>query len=446
MEAREKVLFGNRMYVNWVTVDVQALKGYSKIELNSYPMERFGYSNNKREVTRSVVFDDDGERLTRIGLPNIGMLKATPHDAYDRHYLRKKKRPLSSRGGRVVRSIDLFSGCGGLSLGVWEACRALGAIFKPVMAIDEDPAVLQVYGDNFGHTKTRETDITNLIDGKIGGRATRNEKEIHDEIGDVDIVLSGPPCQGHSNLNNYTRRKDIRNSLYERIVRFVEIFRPEHVLIENVPQVLLDEGGVLQKSIMQLIKLDYSVSHDVIDMSLIGVPQRRKRHVLIASRTKTLSASALAESFRIPCKRSLRWCIEDLEHVIGTSPFDAPTKLSDANVERVNYLFDRDVYNLPNNQRPQCHWGEHSYLSMYGRLKWDDPAPTITTGFLSPGQGRYIHPSQRRTITPYEAARIQFFPDFFDFSSAPTRESLKKMIGNAAPMKLGYVFALGLLA
>lgn len=434
------------MYMNWVTVDIQAIEGYSLVESNSYPMERYGYSNGRREVTRSVFFGDHGERLTRIGLPNIEMLNESPHDAYGGHYLRKKKRPPSSRGGRVVRSIDLFSGCGGLSLGAWEACRALGAIFKPVMAIDKDPAVLQVYVDNFRHARTRETDIASLIDGKIGEKATRNEKELHDEIEDVDIVLSGPPCQGHSNLNNYTRRRDIRNSLYERIVRFAEIFRPDHVLIENVPQVLLDEGGILQKSITQLVKLDYSVSHDVIDVSLIGVPQRRKRHVLVASRTKTLSASTLVENFRIKSKRSLRWCIGDLEHVNGTSPFDAPTKLSDANVERVNYLFDRDVCNLPNNRRPQCHWGEHSYLSMYGRLKWDEPAPTITTGFLSPGQGRYIHPSKRRTITPHEAARIQFFPDFFDFGSALTRESLKKMIGNAAPMKLGYVFALGLLA
>jgi Site-specific DNA methylase len=75
-----------------------------------------------------------------------------------------------------------------------------------------------------------------------------------------------------------------------------------------------------------------------------------------------------------------------------------------------------------------------------------EPAPTITTGFLSPGQGRYIHPTRKRTITIHEAARIQFFPDFFDFTTAPNRESLKQMIGNAAPMKLSYIFALELLS
>jgi len=82
---------------------------------------------------------------------------------------------------------------------------------------------------------------------------------------------------------------------------------------------------------------------------------------------------------------------------------------------------------------------------MYGRLSYDLPAATITGGFGSPGQGRFIHPTQRRTLTPHEAARLQFFPDWFKFSDVATRTALAKMIGNAVPMKLSYAFCLELL-
>jgi DNA (cytosine-5)-methyltransferase 1 len=83
---------------------------------------------------------------------------------------------------------------------------------------------------------------------------------------------------------------------------------------------------------------------------------------------------------------------------------------------------------------------------MYGRLRYDRPSQTITSGFTSPGQGRFIHPSQQRTLTPHEAARLQFFPDFFDFSASKKRGDLAKMIGNAVPMKLSYMLCLELLA
>jgi DNA (cytosine-5)-methyltransferase 1 len=102
----------------------------------------------------------------------------------------------------------------------------------------------------------------------------------------------------------------------------------------------------------------------------------------------------------------------------------------------MKYLLDRGEYDLPNELRPPCHQGDHSYKSMYGRLKWDEPAQTITSGFGSIGQGRYMHPERARALTAHEAARIQGFPDYFDFSSCPTRSALATMIGNAVPPAL----------
>ncbi len=94
-----------------------------------------------------------------------------------------------------------------------------------------------------------------------------------------------------------------------------------------------------------------------------------------------------------------------------------------------------------------CHRDpNHKYKSMYGRLDWDKPAQTITTGFGSPGQGRYLHPSQLRTLTPHEAARLQFFPDWYDFRSVTKRKRLQEMVGNAVPPKLGYLLTLDVLS
>lgn len=101
----------------------------------------------------------------------------------------------------------------------------------------------------------------------------------------------------------------------------------------------------------------------------------------------------------------------------------------------MEWLFDKDEYDLPNDLRPPCHRDnpDHTYYSVYGRLHWDQPAPTITTGFNSMGQGRYVHPSKRRVITPHEAARVQTFPDFFDFGATNKRTAWARLIGNAVP-------------
>ena len=104
--------------------------------------------------------------------------------------------------------------------------------------------------------------------------------------------------------------------------------------------------------------------------------------------------------------RDLRWAIGDLENDAGLSPDRAAGRTSAANARRIDYLFDNGLHDLPDSERPPCHRDRvHSYTSVYGRLHWDRPSPTITGGFYSMGMGRYVHPSRRRTLTPREAAR-----------------------------------------
>jgi DNA (cytosine-5)-methyltransferase 1 len=159
------------------------------------------------------------------------------------------------------------------------------------------------------------------------------------------------------------------------------------------------------------------------------------------------TVSQIAAAHFVSQTRDIKWAICDLEQAIDGKLFNRPSTLSKDNRERIQYLLQNDLYDLPNNLRPPCHQiGDHSYKSMYGRLKFGEAAQTITSGFGSPGQGRYVHPTQPRTLTPHEAARLQYFPDFFDFSKATTRTALANMIGNAVPMKLSYVFCLEFIA
>lgn len=135
----------------------------------------------------------------------------------------------------------------------------------------------------------------------------------------------------------------------------------------------------------------------------------------------------------------MRWAIEDLADRGPESLVDTPAASAPQTRRRIERLFAEDLYDLPNEDRPPCHsGGGHSYGSIYGRLRWDQPAQTITTGFYSMCMGRNVHPSQRRTITAHEAARLQGLPDWFDMRAVGKRGELARLIGNAVPPQLAY--------
>ena len=282
--------------------------------------------------------------------------------------------------------------------------------------------------------------VEELFDGELGAGLTRTERETRFQFGEVDLLVGGPPCQGNSNLNNHSRRNDARNALYARMARAAQVLSPTVVIIENVPAVIHDRKGVVQTTATDLRRQGYEVAGAVVPMTLTGVPQLRKRHVLLGIRSKDLHPQQVLtrtlERTHFLEPRAIRWAISDLRTrwKRSESLFDTPSVPSDENARRMEYLIENQVYKLPNRLRPQCHQnGDHSYYSIYGRMNWEKPAQTITTGFGSTGQGCYVHPDFPRTITPHEAARIQTFPDFFDFSRAGSRTALARMIGNAVP-------------
>jgi DNA (cytosine-5)-methyltransferase 1 len=333
-----------------------------------------------------------------------------------------------------VRIVDLFSGCGGLSLGIGEGLRRLGRSADYRLAVDSEVAPLRAYVRNLHPVVSENTDVRNIF-GAFRERSTNTERDLARRVGQVDLLIGGPPCQGYSPLNAHRMSADPRRYLYLYMVRAAEVFQPRLILVENVPGVAGHINGVLGATREGLESLGYGTAVRELRSEHLGVPQRRKRHILIATHS-THTARGILDELPLACQahpvRSIRWAIADLVGKENATAFDRPTVSSRLNMTRIAWLFDNGEFDLPNSLRPVCHQGQHRYHSMYGRLEWDQPAPTITSGFGSMGQGRFVHPSERRTLTPHEAARLQTFPDGFDFGDT-SRSAWASMIGNAVP-------------
>lgn len=349
-----------------------------------------------------------------------------------------------------LKIVDLFSGCGGLTEGAMRAARAAGRGMEVALAVDVDSSAMKVYETNFRNPRGRLicAGVEEIFDVSSGSRKLSGEElKFASDFSDIDIVVAGPPCQGHSSLNNFSRGSDPRNLLYWAPVRAAIAMRPKVLLVENVPGVTASQEQVIEGARASLTKSGYFVSECTMNLSEVGVPQQRKRHVLLATESR-FDIRDLIASRRLSGSREVLDAIADIADLaaIDGNPFDRTTRLSKDNLARINYLFDHNLYDLPNSMRPPCHRDKsHSYVSMYGRMRPDRPAQTITGGFGSMGQGRFVHPTRRRMITAHEAARLQGFDDTFDFSSAPDMSSLRKMIGNAAPPALSEIVLRGLI-
>ena len=148
--------------------------------------------------------------------------------------------------GKPLTVVDLFCGCGGLSLGAREAARAHDRPLEVRLAVDLFPAAMNVFRANFTSDEliARLQDIQEVFPGDLTAELHPVERDLRQTVGQPHLIMAGPPCQGHSDLNNHTRRNDPRNMLYLKVVRAVEVLRPKAVIIENVPTVIHDQNGV----------------------------------------------------------------------------------------------------------------------------------------------------------------------------------------------------------
>ena len=399
------------------------------------------------EVEEMVYHGSDGSTLILKNGKNITitddsykeLLESFARRA-DLEWLQQEEWPSLEQPDGTMKGVDLFSGCGGISAGLWEACRNIGINLEMVMACDLFPAAKESYVANFAPTYFLDEPIENYVNGRIGDELTDEEEELKAMLGNVDIVVGGPPCQGNSNLNNHTRGTDPRNELYMRMIRFVEVFKPKYVLIENVRGVVNAKQKVVPRANAMLKDWGYVVDHGVVKGQHVGIPQTRARHFTVAVKSddvdidfKAISAPTVSEP------RSVGWVIEDLQNkaMASDSIFYKTPRATKVNQDRMDWFFEDGFegkrYNLPNHLRPKCQQGDHTYPAVYGRMRWDEPAPTLTTGFGCNGRGRFTHPLEARVLSPHEASRVQTFPDFFDMRMIKKRTDLHTLIGNAVP-------------
>lgn len=364
------------------------------------------------------------------------------------------------KSGRSVRTAELFCGPGGLAQGSKQACRELGHHFVSRFAIDSDAGAVDVYELNHGTEYVSSETVTMLVDYKVKGRRDEArmayEPEVIDDrlsemVGGIDLLLAGPPCQGHSNLNNHTRRDDGRNELYLTVPALAIAAKIPMVVIENVTAVVHDHTGVVETAKRLFENAGYDLTEGVLRANKLGWPQTRGRYFLIArhhDHGPPIPLADVAGALAHEAK-SVLWAIGDLADAESDDEMHRRPVMSEDNTRRIDWLFDNDEYDLALDQRPDCHKDGTTYGAVYGRMHPDKPAPTLTTGFLTPGRGRFVHPTRRRVLTPHEAARIQGFPDTYRWripgQPPPTSSLLAKWIGDAVPMPLGHAAALSVL-
>ena len=360
-----------------------------------------------------------------------------------------------------ITYIDLFSSVGGLSLGFEEAVRSLGLKPQPLLAADIDAGALGIHRFNHETIKVVHESVSSLVDFKVVGQGdgarfafepTAIGPDILNLKNKVDVVLAGPPCQGHSTLNNYSRGNDPRNLLYLTVPALAVALNIPMVIIENVPNVLNDSGNVVDSTKSLLINSGYEFTGAVLQAHQLGWPQTRKRYFLVATKGHSPIDLTVLSKYMEHSALGTGWALDNVSVETEMTPghlMNGVAEMSKLNQERIDWLFDNDAYELPNHIRPVCHQDGHTYPSVYGRMSWEKPAPTLTTGYVSPGRGRFIHPRERRVLTPREAARLQGFPNWFNFmpyaDNPSKRGQLAKWVGDAVPSILGYVAGLSAL-
>ncbi len=352
--------------------------------------------------------------------------------------------------------IDLFAGCGGLSLGFVQAG------FNVKKAVEFDPVIANTYQLNHPAVEMIVDDIKNI---DVGGKFTGDNS---------DVIIGGPPCQGFSMAGARIRHgfiDDPRNYLFKHYFNVVKTVMPKVFIMENVKGIMTMQGGKIFDEIQRIFQdsdslngSSYRVYHRIINAADFGIPQKRERVIIIGTLNNNSDIDALWRETKAEIKAefpsyfdavTVRDAIENLPETTKDGNIQNPrslteyqrylscTALSIGNhtksmhsktaVDRMKQIKSGENYTVLKEKISSVHSGS------YGRLSWDEQASTITTRFDTPAGGRFTHPDEDRTLTPREAARIQSFPDNFVFTG--DKRSISRQIGNAVPPKVAYFLA-----
>lgn len=348
---------------------------------------------------------------------------------------------LKLKAKKVFTAIDLFSGAGGLTLGLKRAG------FKVVVAVEIDEEISKTYQANHPDVKLIIRDIRK-VKGKEILKITKSKK--------IDLVVGCPPCQGFSRLTLKKHKDDPRNGLVLEMARMVAELKPKICMMENVPGLAKRGLPLLKKFEKKLELMGYIVTKGILQMADYGVPQSRKRLVLLAGK-----------GFKIPLPRPTHSCSADINSKMkpwitlrevlkdGNEPISILEAKKNGGPSKFNWHIVRDLKRinmkrlkflsaggsrlvLPRKLRPTCHKNIKGFQNVYGRMSWDNVAPTITSGCTTLSAGRFGHPKKDRTISVREAAKIQTFPSRYIFKTDKVYTACA-LVGNALPPKFAKI-------
>lgn len=370
--------------------------------------------------------------------------------------------------------IDLFSGVGGFSTGFKKAN------YNIVLANEIDKTIAKSYKINHPETIMINKDIKDFASNidqeiieylkKVGPK----QSSIYESyLNNIDVIIGGPPCQGFSMAGKRIRKnkefiEDPRNYLFKYYFEVLKYFEPEFFVFENVQGLLNIKNGDILNEIISIFEDEksfkngkYNVDYYLVDTSKLGIPQKRKRLLIVGSKSYNINLKDELSKYIKEDVITLRDAISDLnylntgegliENIYLNDPltqyqierrknsdilFNHVAPVHDENtLRKISLIKEGENFkNLPENERTKS---VHS--GAYGRMEWNKPSYTITTRFDTPSAGRVIHPDLNRALTPREAARIQSFDDDFIFIGNKT--SIGKQIGNAVPPLLGKIIA-----
>ena len=331
--------------------------------------------------------------------------------------------------GRVrnPQAVDLFAGAGGATQGLKDAG------FELVGAVELDSDAAASYRLNHPTVMLKECDLRSVS-------AAGFRRELGLKVGELDLLKACPPCQGFSTMAEGRVHEDAeRNDLVLSVVRFVREFRPKSILIENVPGLQRDRR--FNQLIEKFKSLGYSVQYFVVRADEFGVPQRRRRLIVVAlrgvRRAKDLPKDLLVSNSP---KSTVSDVFDSLRsRDLSDDALNVSRTLKLKTLARIKAVpVGGSRRDLPAEHQLDCHvrvdGSGRGATSSYGRMKLDEAAPTMTTRCTTPACGRFIHPTEDRGITLREAASIQTFPPQYKFVGG--YGSIERQIGNAVPVQL----------
>lgn len=331
--------------------------------------------------------------------------------------------------------IDMFSGCGGMSIG-FKLVSHLFPSYRLVTAIDIDENANKTYEKNFGISPI-QMDIKNLLENED----VFNDfvKKYRSDLNKPLVLIGCAPCQGFSSHRKREKKKDERNSLVEVFAKVAVRLNPTFIIMENVPELLSKKHWEHFSAFKEvLVDKGYYVRAQIVNTAEYGVPQERYRALVIASKREFFMPTGFLSKNEF---NTVRKAIGELPPIEPGKPhkddlLHVTSKHHPSTIEIISQV-PKDGGNRPK------HIGPNWYHDVYGRLSWDKPSVTITTCARNPASGRYVHPEQNRGLSMREVALLQSFPKHFDFVG--NLGSIYTQIGNAVPPRFSIYLAIHIL-